>query len=256
MDKHSPSRVPLSPLTNHRFTARLARKAILSASVVPLGLVLVSLPGASALADSIFSPGDQILGGRDDTGTNSFQIGVVGTTGNTNNWPAAETPNLAIDGTAGKYLNFAQTFTGFLVHPNFNGGNGSVATSMKLWTANDAVERDPSSYLILGSNDTLDFGATTFDLSGFTQVATGSLALPSGRNNTGTLLDANSQTVSFSNLNGYKNYLVVFPTIKNAPGTANSMQIGEIELLAVPEPGSLAVLGIGALGLLARRRRA
>jgi hypothetical protein len=65
----------------------------------------------------------------------------------------------------------------------------------------------------------------------------------------------------FDNTVPYISYRLTFPTLKGAgpgidPATANSMQIGEIELLAVPEPGSLAVLGIGALGLLARRRRA
>src|SRR5687768_8103653 len=124
-------------------TTRKPRASILAATVAPAALLLLGLPAAS-WGDAIFAPTDLIRGGRQDLGLNLFSVGTVGTAGGVNNWPGAESPDHAIDGVAQKYLNFAETFTGFLVQPSFNGGNGAIPTSMQLWTANDAVDRDPA----------------------------------------------------------------------------------------------------------------
>jgi fibronectin-binding autotransporter adhesin len=208
------------------------RHSILAAGIVPAGLLIAGT--ASAWADAIFAPGNQILGGQKDAGNTVFTIGVVGTTANTNNWPGNESPDHAIDGVAQKYLNFGVINTGFLVNPTFNGGNGSVVSSMQLWTANDSEPRDPATYEIWGTNTALDFGLTSFNFasSNFTLITSGSLALPAGRGGTGTtpLNNTNSQTVSFTNTTGYKEYLVIFPTVKAA---ANSMQIGEVQLFGI-----------------------
>jgi hypothetical protein len=127
--------------------------------------------------------------------TTQFLIGVVNTGTAGNNWPGGESPNHAIDGVAQKYLNFGITNTGFLASPTFNGGNGSVISSMQLWTANDTEARDPATYEIWGTNSALDFGATTFEMSLFTLVTSGNLSLPAGRGGTGTaaLNNTNSQ---------------------------------------------------------------
>src|SRR4030095_11479885 len=63
-------------------------------------------------------------------------------------------------------------------------------------------------------------------------VTSGNLALPTGRGLTGTnpLNNTNSQTVTFTNTTGYKEYLVIFPTVK---GASNSMQIGEVQLFGI-----------------------
>src|SRR4030095_8765872 len=165
-----------------------------------------------AWGDAIFTPGNQILGGQRSGDTTQFLIGIAGTTPNTNNWPTNESPDHAIDGVAQKYLNFGIFNTGFLVNPTFNGGNGSVISSMQLWTANDEEPRDPATFEIWGTNAALDFGATTFDMTMFTLVKSGNLALPTGRGLTGTnpLNNTNSQTVTFTNTTGYKEYLVIF----------------------------------------------
>ncbi|MDB6152439.1 MAG: transporter [Chthoniobacteraceae bacterium] len=226
------SRIPLSSSSRVVAGSCAVRRSILVKSIAPLGVFLVSLGGSTAFGDSIFAPGDQILGGKENPGV-SFDIGVTGTAATVNNWPGGETPDHAIDGVGQKYLNFGITFTGILVNPSINGGNGSVASSMQLWTANDAEARDPKSYEIWGTNEVLDFTQTSFALSSFTQISAGSLSLPAGRGPGGAaaLNNANSQTVTFANTTGYKEYLIVFPTVKD--GTTNSMQIGEIQLFGV-----------------------
>jgi hypothetical protein len=207
----------------------------------------------STQAASIFAPSDPVLGGASN-GT-EFVVGVVGTAGGVNNWPGGEPPTAAIDGVGQKYLNFAEVNTGILVTPTFNGGNGSIVTGMTLWAANDAVERDPASFELYGTNQVIG-GAGPFALSNFTLVSSGALALPDSRNaGGGAVLDPlNSQTVTFPNTSSYTSYLVLFPTVKNE--SANSMQIAEIQLDGVvPEPATfgLAALGMGAA--LMRRRR-
>jgi len=213
--------------------------------LLPLALAAACVLAPVAQADNIFAPTNPILGGAVSSGF--FTVGTVGTAGNTNNWPGAETPNLAIDGTVSKYLNFAKLNTGFLVNPAFNAGTGSVVTSLQIWTANDAQERDPASYIIYGTNTALDFtGATTsFNMTGFTQVASGSLSLPAGRNTANPLDATKSVTVNFANTLAYKEYLIIFPTVFNA-GTANSMQVGEVQLFGTAPVASLTWTGANA----------
>jgi fibronectin-binding autotransporter adhesin len=233
MNIHSSSMVPTSRASKRSLHSRKhLRRRALASGILPVGLLLSIV--APSWGDAIFAPADQILGGQKD-GSNQFLIGVEGTAAATNNWPTNEAPFRAIDGFAQKYLNFGITNTGFLVSPGFNGGNGSVVSSMQLWTANDQETRDPSSYELWGTNATLDFGATTFDLNTFTLISSGTLALPTGRGGTGTtaLNNTNSQTITFPNSTGYKGYVIVFPTVKNTPAAANSMQIGEVQLFGI-----------------------
>ena len=162
----------------------------------------------------------------------NFVVGDVGTVQPANNWPGGETPGFVIDGFGQKYLNFGKFDTGFAVTP---GSGSTVATSLKLWAANDAIPRDPASYAIYGSNEATPdgFGApgTSLPLSIFEAISSGDLALPDTRNAGGDapLDDANSQTITFDNSAAYTSYLVVFPTVKDI-GAANSMQIAEVQL--------------------------
>lgn len=207
----------------------------------------------TAQAASIFAPGDTIFGGAND-GVN-FVVGVAGTAATVNNWPAGEPPSAAIDGVGQKYLNFAELNTGILTTPSFNGGGGSIVTSMTLWAANDAVERDPASYEVYGTNAVIG-GTGPFAMSTFSLISSGELALPASRNAGGAaILDpVNSQTVTFANSSSYTSYLVLFPTVKT-PASANSMQIAEIQLDGVvPEPATAGLAALSA-GLLLRRRR-
>lgn len=221
----------------------------------PIALLSIStlLAVATAQGAAIFAPGDAVVGGA--VVGSDFVTGVAGTAGGINNWPAGESPDHTIDGVGQKYLNFAEVNTGVLITPSFNGGAGSVVTSMTLWTANDAVERDPASYELYGTGAAI--GAGPYPLAGFTLISSGALALPDSRNAGGAaaLLPANSQTITFPNSSSFTSYLVLFPTVKNS--SANSMQIAEIQLDGVvPEPATagLAALSLGALALRRRRK--
>lgn len=234
MNSHSSAFVP-NTSTAHSRSLKFRnnfRRSILAGGIVPATLLIAS--SASAWADAIFAPGNQILGGQKDAGNTVFNVGVAGFAAGVNNWPDGESPDHAIDGVAQKYLNFGIINTGFLVNPTFNGGNGSVISSIQLWTANDEEPRDPATYEIWGTNTALDFGATsfTFSSSNFTLITSGSLALPTGRGLTGInpLNNTNSQTVTFTNTTGYKEYLIIFPSVK---GASNSMQIGEVQLFGI-----------------------
>src|SRR6185503_7474092 len=123
--------------------------------------------------------------------------------------------------------NFLDLGSGFAVTPGFG---PSVATGIRFYTANDAEERDPASYLLEGS--------TTGSGGPWTPIASDALSLPSGRNNLAgnTPIDPLThfnQTLAFPNTIPYTSYRVTFPTLKNA-AAANSMQIGEVELLGGP----------------------
>ncbi len=215
--------------SNRKTPTGLSRpRAILSALIAPAAFLLASA-SQPALGALVFAPGDSITGGQRNA-TQQFVVGTTGTAGNT--WPGAEAPLNAVNNTTGKYLNFGKTNTGFLINPAFNGFGGSVVTSMQLWTANDTEGRDPATYEIWGTNNPITISTTAgtiYNMSDFTMVASGSLALPAGRNDLGVL--TNSQTVGFANTVSYTKYLILFPTIKVA--TANSMQIGEVQLYGV-----------------------
>jgi hypothetical protein len=236
-------------------------------AVVALGIFVGVGRSASAALIDITAPGDQILivNGQNDGDSAGGPPPVRGTPPGGG---PGEQPENIIDNTTNKYLNFLDLGSGVIINPLTSriGTGGVVVTGLRLYTANDSPLRDPASYILEGSHTP----------SGpFTLISQGPLALPEGRNaipgnqlatpptlptpiNPATQFN---QTIEFANTIPYISYRLTFPTLKGAgpgidPNAANSMQIAEIELLAVPEPGSLAVLSIGALGLLARRRRA
>lgn len=198
---------------------------------------VVVLAATSALAQSdVTQPGDLI----------ELVNGVNDGDGNSGPPPAGEIVDHAIDNVTQKYLNFLDLGSGFKVTP---GVGPTILTGLRFYTANDAVERDPASYLLEGSNNGTDF----------TVISQGALALPEGRNPGGQVaidaLTQFNQEVAFANDSAYSSYRVTFPTLKNA-GTANSMQIAEVELLGrpVPEPASLVLGGLAIVGLVVVHR--
>jgi len=151
----------------------------------------------------------------------------------------------AIDGTIDwKYLNFGETNSGFIVTP----GGPSTLDSFQITTANDATERDPTTWMLYGTNDPI----TTPDngdgkVENWILIAGGSVDLPAERNTLGpkVLICNQNQT--------YTSYKMIFPTVKDS-AAANSMQIGEIQFYGIPEPATVCLLGLGGLALLRRRR--
>jgi hypothetical protein len=146
-----------------------------------------------------------------------------------------------------KYLNFGEERSGLIIT---NAEGPETVFSMRLTTANDAVDRDPASYELWGTNNvvTSQDNGDGLNAENWTLISSGALALPAARLDSSTLVPINA-TVA------YKSYKLIFPTVKNAAG-ANSMQIADVQFNTIPEPGSLAlVLASLAAGCGQRRKR-
>ncbi len=169
--------------------------------------------------------------------------------------PAAEQAFLAIDNlVTTKYLNFGEENAGFIVTPSLN-PDTHAATSLTVWTANDAEARDPTSFQLFGTNDPISsLPHSDGSDESWTLIAAGALDLPSARNTEGP-------TVFFENDQFFESFRVVFPTVKDA-AAANSVQIAEFELGAtlsavIPEPASVTLWSLCGVMLtqLGKRRR-
>jgi hypothetical protein len=215
-----------------------------------LTVLLLSFAGAQAATMTMTNA----LGGVSN-GTN-FVIGTAGFAQPANNWPNAESPNLAIDGLVGtKYLNFNQLNTGLIVTPDV--GSASMALDgLAFYTANDSPGRDATTYLVYGSPTTLSNSTpgTNYAIAGLTLLSSGPLSLSNAR-------DSGPQSpVSWSNETSFASYLIVFPTVKSGgyDPENNSMQIAEITFnghAPVPEPTTGLLVGLlGAAGMMRRRR--
>ncbi|XAM00599.1 PEP-CTERM sorting domain-containing protein [Phycisphaeraceae bacterium D3-23] len=187
-------------MPSHRL-ARIATAALITA-----------LPTTAALSAELLSPGDFII--AIDTTPTPF-------TGQSAYPDPNEAPGMAIDGDFGtKYLNFGAANSGFIITPNFG---SSIALSLALFSANDAPERDPLSYALFGTNDTINSTDNSFgNAENWTAISSGALAPPAAR-------DTPYPVVDFANAAAYTSYRLLFPTLVDE-GLANSMQIAEVQL--------------------------
>jgi len=146
-----------------------------------------------------------------------------------------EAPN-AIDGnTSTKYLNFGKLHTGFIVTPSIG---ARTVQSLQVTTANDGVERDPVSFQLFGTNDeVLSPDHSTGEDENWTLVAEATLDLPATRFTA-------APVVSFASATAWSSWRLVFPSVKNV-GTANSMQIAEVQFFTEPDAGGEMVLTPG-----------
>jgi hypothetical protein len=198
----------------------------------------------SASAATITIPSNSVIGV-------SLQNGAI-VVSTADDIPEYETASNAFDDNPDtKYLNFQKYNTGVIITPftEFS------ITGVEFVTANDAPERNPTSFSIYGSSVA---GSTTF--SAYTPVilnqAISAFSEFSEPYESSGLISVNSSSA-------FASYLIVFPTIVDynsfSDENANSMQIGEISLQgnstsAVPEPSTSLLLALGAGGLLTRRR--
>jgi hypothetical protein len=177
----------------------------MSLIVIALTIALLSTMSLAAKVD-ITQPGDAIQGVPNDS-----------------DWPGNEAPPLAIDDdSTTKYLHFKgfSQPTGFQVTPS---KSQAIVTGMSFTTANDATERDPISFELYGSNDSID-GPYTLIASG--DIADFNLATAWPR------FTINETPISFDNDTPYDHYQVLFTAVRDA-GAANSMQISEVELFGI-----------------------
>ncbi|MCA9241074.1 MAG: PQQ-dependent sugar dehydrogenase, partial [Planctomycetales bacterium] len=134
-------------------------------------------------------------------------------------YPQNESPDLAIDGTLAKYLNFGEVNSGFIVTP---AAGATTVTSFQITTANDAEERDPTAWALYGTNAAI---ASTDDSTGgaesWTLIDSGAVALPLARDATGPVVTVNNSTA-------YTSYRMVITGVRNQ-SAANSMPFAEIQ---------------------------
>jgi hypothetical protein len=155
----------------------------------------------------------------DVTSLDDVVVGVP----NDEDWPGAETPDLCVDNdTATKFLHFkgATEPTGIQIAPAVG---ATVVTGLTLTTANDAVERDPASFEVYGSNESID--------GPYELIAAGDI-VDFAADEAWPRFTMNATPIEFDNTVAYMYYQVLFPTVRDA-GSANSMQIGEVELIGV-----------------------
>jgi len=176
-----------------------------------IGAIAAEAPGP--ITTDVTGPADVVLGVPNDGLMNGNDFG----------WPGAETPPLSVDNNTGtKFLHFKgeDEPTGIQVTP---AAGVSIVTGLTFTTANDSPERDPISFELSGSNESIDGPYELIaagDIVDFAQAT----AWPR--------FTMNATEIAFDNAVAYKHYQVMFPTIRN-PATSNSMQIAEIELLGI-----------------------
>jgi hypothetical protein len=145
-------------------------------------------------------------------------------------------------------LNFGEMNSGLII----TNSEGPVDVNfMRLRTANDAVERDPASYRLEGTNDPITSvpNSNSNGTEVWTLISEGTLSLPDARHTW------DDEFIAVNSSANYTSYRLVFPTVKNA-GTANSMQIADIQFYTViPEPSTMALVAIVGLALAAATRR-
>lgn len=173
----------------------------------------------STLQD-VTDPGDVIEGFGDLSGTA---------------WADTTNAYNAIDGSVAKWQNGGSGFSASAGFPPFKGPVGliitpvrgaTVVSGLRVYTANDATERDPADYKLEGSAD----GGATYHL-----ISSGPLSLPAARSSDlvgNDPLQAALQEVLFANNASYSSYRLTFTNARDN-SAANSLQIAEVELLGV-----------------------
>lgn len=166
--------------------------------VALLSFVLVLSVGGHALAAPILGPGDSVIAIDIDPPNSD------------SSYPGGEPPSNTVDGTLAKYLNFGGPGSGFIVTPA--AGSTTIQT-FQLTTANDAEGRDPTSFLLWGTNDAIVSADNSDGMGGenWTMIdgfdLDGGFALPAARDTVGPVIPVFNSTA-------YTSYKMQFPTNK------------------------------------------
>ena len=181
--------------------------------LILLGIAVLTSPVVLQAGD-ITSPGDSFVGVPAD-----------------GRWPGGEPPEAAFDDNVGtKYLNFRAKDdggvpVGYRITPS---RSQTIVGGLTFTTANDSPDRDPATYVLSGSNDSIN-GPYTLIASGEIVDFTQGTEWP--RDTKGT-----TPILFFGDYVAYDHYEILIRSVRNFGG-ANSMQIAEIELLELPENG-------------------
>jgi len=168
-----------------------------------------------------------VLGARDITAPGDAIQGIP----NDGDWPGAETPDLAIDNNTGtKFLHFKGETqpSGIQVTPAIG---ATVVTGLTLTTANDDYGRDPIKFELYGSSDANSLAEA------YVLIASGDV-VDFNQAEVWPRFTMNATPITFENATAYLHYRLLFTAVRDVT-QANSMQIGEIELIGVPVPGNV-----------------
>ena len=184
-----------------------------------LSLAAIAAVHAAAHAEFLLTPSDWVQA-----------VDGVGKPANSSH-PDGEAPRFVIDGSVDtKYLNFGQVGSGFIVTPD----TSSILRSLMISTANDADGRDPTSYMLFGTNEPI---VSINNGDGFAEnwtfLSNGPLSLPTARKVAGPV-------VNIANEQQFAAYKLIFPTVRN--GGENSMQISEVQFYDQADAGGTALL--------------
>ena len=178
-------------------------------------IVFLALASAAFGQMDLFTPGDSIIAFDFDT----VSAGVASSS------PANEEAfNIADEDSSTKYLNFGDgngEGTGFFgAASNLSSG---VVQSIQFVTANDAPERDPTSFELWGTNDPITSPNNSLgDEEDWVLITSGALDLSEDQFTAGDV-------ISFQNSTSYSGYRVIVPTVRD-PVLANSMQIADVNI--------------------------
>jgi len=151
-----------------------------------------------------------------------------------------------VDGNTTKYYAQTAVLPSIRLVPTI--GGGTIVTELRIFTGNDMPDRDPTGFILWGSND----GTT------YVQIAAQALALPTARNASGITIGEppagtlNYATATFTNTVAYTSYR--FDVTSTGGGQT---QFSELQLIGtvIPEPTSAILFAFAGIGMMAVRRR-
>ncbi|MCA9241717.1 MAG: hypothetical protein KDA37_16015 [Planctomycetales bacterium] len=155
-------------------------------------------------------------------------------------YPGGENPGLAIDGIIDntKYLNFGGPNSGFIVTPSA----AAQVQSFTIASANDAADRDPASWILYGTNEsvTTQDNGTGLNAENWIELDSGTIPVIPNRFEEIT-------PITVSNASVYSSYKMVFPTTQGS----NLMQIAEASFFTSTNGTGTDILEGGGTTILA-----